>query len=114
MTPVRLEPVAPRSRVKHSTTEPLRSRFVLVSNLFRLGLTNIYMYSIDEYKKQSLLVYLKCIVLYKLIHKPILDFTVEQILFYRLSENTFSVCIFYIFLDCLAHISASCTKFLRS
>ena len=30
MTPVRLEPVALRSRVKHSTTEPLRSlRFVL-------------------------------------------------------------------------------------
>ena len=27
MTPVRLEPVAPRSRVKHSTTEPLRSLF---------------------------------------------------------------------------------------
>ena len=25
MTPVRLEPVAPRSRVKRSTTEPLRS-----------------------------------------------------------------------------------------
>ena len=25
MTPVRLEPPAPRSRVKHSTTEPLRS-----------------------------------------------------------------------------------------
>ena len=25
MTPVRLEPAAPRSRVKHSTTEPLRS-----------------------------------------------------------------------------------------
>ena len=25
MTLVRLEPVAPRSRVKHSTTEPLRS-----------------------------------------------------------------------------------------
>ena len=25
VTPVRLEPVAPRSRVKHSTTEPLRS-----------------------------------------------------------------------------------------
>ena len=25
MTPVRLEPVAPRSRVKHSNTEPLRS-----------------------------------------------------------------------------------------
>ena len=26
MTPVRLEPAASRSRVKHSTTEPLRSR----------------------------------------------------------------------------------------
>ena len=25
MTPVRLEPAAPRSRVEHSTTEPLRS-----------------------------------------------------------------------------------------
>ena len=25
MTPVRLKPAAPRSRVKHSTTEPLRS-----------------------------------------------------------------------------------------
>ena len=25
MTPVRLEPAAPRPRVKHSTTEPLRS-----------------------------------------------------------------------------------------
>ena len=25
MMPVRLEPTAPRSRVKHSTTEPLRS-----------------------------------------------------------------------------------------
>ena len=25
MTPERLEPAAPRSRVKHSTTEPLRS-----------------------------------------------------------------------------------------
>ena len=25
MTPVRLEPAAPRSRVKHSSTEPLRS-----------------------------------------------------------------------------------------
>ena len=28
MTPVRLEPAAPWSRVKHSTTEPLRSQFV--------------------------------------------------------------------------------------
>ena len=28
MTPVRLEPAALRSRVKHSTTEPLRSLFL--------------------------------------------------------------------------------------
>ena len=29
MTPVRLEPAALRSRVKHSTTEPLRSRLLI-------------------------------------------------------------------------------------
>ena len=28
MTPVRLEPAAPRSRVKYSTTEPLRSHAI--------------------------------------------------------------------------------------
>ena len=33
VAPVRLEPAAPRSPVKHSTTEPLRS-FHLVENLF--------------------------------------------------------------------------------
>ena len=30
MTPVRLEPATPRSRVKHSTTEPLRSLVIVV------------------------------------------------------------------------------------
>ena len=30
MTPVSLEPAAPRSRVKHSTTEPLRSLVIVV------------------------------------------------------------------------------------
>ena len=30
MTPVRLEPAAIRSRVKHSTTEPLRSDIVMI------------------------------------------------------------------------------------
>ena len=30
MTPVRLEPAAPRSRVKHSTSEPLRSLVIVV------------------------------------------------------------------------------------
>ena len=33
MTPVRLEPAALRSRVKHSTTEPLRSLRELVALL---------------------------------------------------------------------------------
>ena len=33
MTPVRLEPAALRSRVKHSTTEPLRSRKSYVKNV---------------------------------------------------------------------------------
>ena len=37
MTPVRLEAAAPRSRVKHSTTEPLRSHPVYTSDsLMRL------------------------------------------------------------------------------
>ena len=35
MTPVRLEPAALRSRVKHSTTEPLRSRKTAVSGSSR-------------------------------------------------------------------------------
>ena len=30
MTSVRLEPAAPRSRVKHSTTEPLRSLLITI------------------------------------------------------------------------------------
>ena len=41
MTPVRLEPVALRSRVKHSTTEPLRSHRVegikVIDNCGTLG-----------------------------------------------------------------------------
>ena len=32
VTPVRLEPAAPRSRVKHSTTEPLRSLVYICTN----------------------------------------------------------------------------------
>ena len=31
MTPVRLKPAAPRSGVKHSTTEPLRSHDVVIA-----------------------------------------------------------------------------------
>ena len=34
MTPVRLEPAALRSRVKHSTTEPLGSRFCQILMIF--------------------------------------------------------------------------------
>ena len=36
VTPVRLEPAALRSRVKHSTTEPLRSHSI-ISTLFAYG-----------------------------------------------------------------------------
>ena len=46
---------------------------------FRLGLTNLY--SIDEYKNQSLLFYLKYFVLYELMHNPTPSFAEEQILF---------------------------------
>ena len=35
MTPVRLEPAASRSRVKHSTTEPLRSLSLALETLIR-------------------------------------------------------------------------------
>ena len=51
----------------------------LVSNRFRLGLTNIY--SIDEYKNQSLLFHLKYFVLYELMHNHTPSFAVEQNLF---------------------------------
>ena len=51
----------------------------LVSNRFRLGLTNIY--SIDEYKIQSLLFYLKYFILYELMHNLTPSFAEEQILF---------------------------------
>ena len=36
VTPVRLEPSAPRSRVKHSTIEPLRSQYVSFESKIRL------------------------------------------------------------------------------
>ena len=39
VTPVRLEPAAPRSRIKHCTTEPLRSHPFLVT--YTLILRNV-------------------------------------------------------------------------
>ena len=45
--PVRLEPAAPRSRVKHSTTEPLRSQYFVMTgftktaNITQTGTTSI-------------------------------------------------------------------------
>ena len=54
MTPVRLEPAASQSRVKHSTTEPLRSLlllyFVRTSIIWALAdqLNNNYKYSKDK------------------------------------------------------------------
>ena len=48
MTPMRLEPAAPRSRVTHSSTEPLRSLSLLVNKLVKLHLCRVcvcaYMY----------------------------------------------------------------------
>ena len=41
MTPVRLEPAALRSRVKHSTTEPLRSLFLKVLKKSYTAFTDI-------------------------------------------------------------------------
>ena len=37
MTPVRLDPAASRSRVKHSTTEPLRSPFQLSYKMLHIS-----------------------------------------------------------------------------
>ena len=35
MTPVKLEPAAPRPRVKHSSTEPLRSHIEIVTTILK-------------------------------------------------------------------------------
>ena len=51
-----------------------------------LGFTNIY--SIDEYEKQSLLLYLKYIVLKELMHSPTPSFTKKQILLLPFKVNT--------------------------
>ena len=42
VTPVRLEPAALRSRVKHSTTEPLRSQYVKCHLLVRTLVNFLY------------------------------------------------------------------------
>ena len=39
LTPVRLEPAASQSRIKHSTTEPLRSRLPGLSQTTEIGAT---------------------------------------------------------------------------
>ena len=55
VTPVRLKPVASWSRVKHSTTEPLRSHlYVAISDvsLKRGNIFNMYLYSIEDSEHQ--------------------------------------------------------------
>ena len=47
VTPVRLEPAALRSRVKHSTTEPLRSH-PLVADLFLFCYERDFMLSLSD------------------------------------------------------------------
>ena len=44
MTPVRLEPAALRSRVKHSTTEPLRSQINPYVYLIEVNNCIVYLY----------------------------------------------------------------------
>ena len=58
---------------------------VLVSTRFRFSFTNIY--SVDEYKKQSLLFYLKYFVLYKLMHSPSPSFKEKQMLLFLLEQR---------------------------
>ena len=79
---------------------------------FRLGLTNLY--SIDEYKNQSLFFYLKYFVLYELMHNPTPSFAEEKFCFRRLNKT-------YIkqlqSVDILHFLKQSCShiiKFLRS
>ena len=65
MTPVRLEPTTLRSRVKHSTTEPLRSpldlRLKYESRDCRVPITctSMYLQAVDSSQKLSYL-YLHC------------------------------------------------------
>ena len=79
---------------------------------FRLGLINLY--SIDEYKNQSLLFYLKYFVLYELMHNPTPSFAEEQILFRFLNKTYIkqlqSVNIFHFLKQSCSYI----IKFLRS
>ena len=49
MTPVRLEPTTPLSRVRHSTTEPLRSRAIIVNDnkiMLVMGITGSREYTV--------------------------------------------------------------------
>ena len=79
---------------------------------FRLGLTNLY--SIDEYKNQSLLFYLKYCVLYELMPNPTPSFAEEQILFSPLKKHNIkqlqSVDILHFLIQSCSYI----IKFLRS
>ena len=47
VTLVRLEPAAPRSRVKHSTTEPLLSHFIVFASKIKSSLKCTWIYAVD-------------------------------------------------------------------
>ena len=55
MTPVRLEPASLRSRVKHSTTEPLRSHIVIADYYvkFQSSCATLMSFYLEFYQKQS-------------------------------------------------------------
>ena len=65
MTPVRLEPAALRSRVKHSTTEPLRSHCILgraaqtICIKLKLGLGKLVIQLLDAVYRNAPLHFIK-------------------------------------------------------
>ena len=50
VTPARLEPAAPRSRVMHSTTEPVRSLFMDYISSSNCSLRYMYVITIISYR----------------------------------------------------------------
>ena len=54
MMPVRLEPAAPRSRVKHSTTEPLSSQMLSLKCYKPLLGTTLKRYEVLDASKQEI------------------------------------------------------------
>ena len=79
---------------------------------FRLGLTNLY--SIDEYKNQSLLFYLKYFVLYELMHNPTPSLQRSEFCFRHLNKTYIKQLQSVDILHFLKQFCSYIIKFLRS